>query len=509
MKLSNYIKTLSASKQEKIRKRIKKSMNDQEKALMDQIKSMMEQGLGRPTIAKNLGMSEYKAKKLMTQIRDTVKLAPSGSHVDDVFTQVQELVGQGLTEIQIAKQLNITVNSAVYWSNKAKSGSTKYNRVDSVRGLLDKGYETYDIAKKYKSTPVTTAKLVRKAENDFDPLKNWVQRTAKTGIRYSELKKILNLTSLDKAKEVITDNFPGCFIVETKVKDDVFLIPVYSSAKDVEWLGSVGAKKPFDYYVSPEGNYMYVKVDDNLPEDTLEFYHTTDNHLGSRGHISELHNDLLDIIGENPNAFTFIGGDMTTQNHRTSVADPMDQYMRNTEQILGAVKALKRVSHKTLDWVGSNHDDDRANKVAQIRPGQIMANMLQVPYFPGRVIIDIEWRGVRKTILHAHNLGRASTEAAIVEEVKKICSMYAFPIHMVALGHTHNAWKRRLEIIDSSLGRGLINASTWVCNAGSTEGRTGTWVEKEGMRPTPQDVIYYSIREDGKDWATEIPVHNV
>ena len=477
--------------------------------LVQQVQDLLQKGAGRPTIAKALGITEHQAMKLMKEAKTALAVPPDETAAPDtIAASVAAMVKEGLTEIQIAKKLNITVNSAVYWATKSRAGSTKLNKIDSVRGLLDRGYQTYDIAKAYKDSPASTVRNIRKAENNYDPMRDWVQKAAKTGVRFSELKKALNLKDLDQAKSIITENFPDCFIVETQLKDDVFLIPMFNSANDIEWLNGPNPAKRFTYFVSVEKNYMYVKVDDNLPEDTLEFYHTTDQHIGSRGHISALHNDLLDIIQDSPNAFTAVGGDLGVFNTRVSVADPMDQYLRNTEQVKEIVKSMKRVSHKTIDWVGSNHDDDRCDRTAQIRPGEIMSSMIQVPYFPGQVIIDIEWRGIRKTILHTHNLGKAHTEAAIVEAVKKTCSMYGFGINAVFLGHTHNGFKRRIEMLGKSLGRGIESSSTWICNAGASEGRTGTWIEKEGMSPSPQDVIYWSMREDGKDWATEIPVHN-
>jgi len=493
--------------------KVKLTMDDKISQVIQQVQNLLQQGLGRPTIAKTLGISEHKAGKLMKEAKasgEVFQKAVSGvtGVLDSTLETVSTLVAEGLSEIQIAKQLGISLNSAVYWSKRSKAGSTKLNKIDAVRGLLDKGYETYDIAKAYQASPASTVRNVRKAENDFDPMQDWVRKAAKTGVRYSELKKNLNIKSLDKAKEIITENFPDCFIVETKLKDDIFLIPVFNSSNDIEWLNGPNKDKRFTYYVSVEENYMYIKIDDNLPEDTIEIFNVSDVHIGSRGHVANLYSDFLDIIKDNPNAFAMIGGDLTTQNHRTSVADPMDQYMRNTEQIKEAVRSLKRVNHKIFDWVGSNHDDDRADRVAQIKPGQIMASMTQVPYFPGQVIIDIEWRGIRKTILHAHNMGKAFSEEAILAAVKRTCSGYGFPINAVYLGHVHHGFQRRLEMRDKVLGRGIVNSSTWIINAGATEGRTGTWIEKEGMAPATQDIVYWSLRDDGKDWATNIPVHN-
>lgn len=488
--------------------KVKPNMADKISQQLQQVKDLLLKGAGRPAIARALGITEHKAMKLMKEAK-TETLPVESKNEIGMLEIVTDMVNNGKSEIQIAKELNITVNSAVYWCQRARAGSTKYSKVDGVRGLLDQGYETYDVAKAYKSSLATTIRLVKQAENKYDPVKDWVLKAAKTGILFSELKKSLNISSVEKAKEILKENFPDCFVVETKLEKDTFLIPVYSSAMDIEWLAGPNKNKRFEYYVSPEKNYMYIKVDDNLPEDTIEIYNISDVHIGSRAHVSGLYKDLLDIIQDNPNSLAGIGGDMGTFNHRTSVADPMDQYLRNTEQMLTIVKSVKRISHKVIDWVGSNHDDDRTDRVAQVKPGEIMANMTAVPFFAGQVIIDIEWRGVRKTILHSHNLGKAFSETAILEAVKKTCSSFGFMINAVLLGHTHNGFRRRIETRGKTLGRGMAADSTWILNAGACEGRTGSWVEKEGLSPAPQDIVYYSIREDGKDWATEIPVNNI
>ena len=158
-----------------------------------------------------------------------------GKQDHDLYKKVHALLSEGKSVIEISKELDITLNSTLYWANKVNG---KSNLVDEIRKALDSDtYETYDLAKKYTKTPAAIKRLVEKAELQYSPADSWVKKAAKSGIRFSKMKLELGVKSLDRAKEILQENFKKCFIVSVPFgNDDYILMPVHSSKDDVEWV---------------------------------------------------------------------------------------------------------------------------------------------------------------------------------------------------------------------------------------------------------------------------------
>jgi len=215
------------------------------------------------------------------------------------------------------------------------------------------------------------------------------------------------------------------------------------------------------------------------------------------------------MILEDPGAFAVLGGDLTETITKMCVADPAEQFLDNTEQVSDVVKVLLPIAHKILGSTWGNHDGGRLEKAGQFDPGRIIAQMLCVPYFRVRSIIDLEFRGVIKRISLVHKYRRAFSIAAIESEVKKIQAYSPFVVNCYFSGHNHKSFILPQESLSLISGKGFETNRWYIANAGSFTIRTGSYVEKDGYAPTPQDVVYYTFDDQGNDVCDSIPIKSI
>lgn len=480
------------------------------KELLLKIKKLQEEGYGKLRIAKELELPMTKLNDLLKELtanppKESAKPAPTIVHKteEDTHKRVARLVDRGTSVIDIAKELDITLNSALYWVDKVKRGG-KHSVVDEIRKALDsESYETYDLAKRYTKSPTAIKRLVKRAEMDFSPVDDWIKQASRRGVLYSRLKRELGIKSLDKAKQVVKDAFKDCFIVVTpQGKEDYILMPIHSSKEEIEWSNSHEGKRKFDYHISPEGNYMCVKFHEDFKAEDIVIWNLTDLHEGSNFFRPKVLDSIIELISSKPNHFAVLGGDLTETLTKISVGDPMDQYLTNSEQLLAIVKRLRPIAHKIIAYRGGNHCVDRLVKAGSFNQGPVIGSMLGVPFFDVRVTIDIFYGTTRKTITLEHRYGNAFSAGAVEAAIDKVQAYNTFFVNCIFVGHNHRAHVLPKESLELLVGEGFVARRWWIANGGSTMQRTGSYAEKANYGPTPQDFVYYTFNtETGHDEA--------
>lgn len=420
------------------------------------------------------------------------------------FSTVSSLMELGLGSTKIGQALGLAESTVRYHMDKVRLNLTRATSVDKVREMLDTNSDAYDIAKALNRSVPATISLIKKAECQFSPVDEWVKKASKNGVLFSRMQEQLKIKSLDKAKEVILANFPGCFVVELREENDTRLVPVYDSRKEVEYLHIDTNKKPFNYYVSPAKNYMLIKVDDNYGENELVLPYLSDLHIGSEHHRPEILASLIKWIGSTPGMIPLLGGDLIENISKQSAGRIDEQYSNPNEQVTEACKRLESIAHLIPFSVSGNHED-RVERFSGFDLGAVIADLLKTPYFRSYVVMDIMWRDVRKTIYATHKFGRGSYSIAQVEaSVLKLRQTTNYHCSAYYGGHSHVSFVLPKESIELVPGRGFQHERWYILNNGSTTRRTGGY--GESFPPGPQDMVYTTLDESGTIHAHSIPI---
>ena len=488
-------------------------MDKKQEKLLNSIRKLVQQGYGRIKVARELNISPTTSGRLIAKLRSEEELPKAARDAGGISTEkkqaqkgmveiVKTLVHEGKGCRKVAQELGISEGSAGYWINRAKGELSP--SLDKVHSFMEPGdKDTYDIAKRFKTSPVSANNYIKKINDTYSPVDDWVKKASKSGVLFSKLKEVLGVKNLNKAREIVKDNFPGCYISELKKGEDVLLTPIPDSSGEFEAIKiNIEPKKDlFTYYVSPWKNYMHVKFNDDLPGDSIKIWNLSDQHIGSKACRTDVLKKCIAAIGEDPMSFIQLGGDEIENSSRSSAGHPHDQYLTPAEQIAEAVKMYSDVAYKIVDIVDGNHES-RGDRFADIDITLIFGEMLKAPHFKLGVFIDYEWRGVTIRQYHTHRHGSAYDDSAIKKECKKLLSQIASPIHFISSGHTHEAWQSRIETSTIVTGRGLETVDTWIINAGSFTQDTGTYSEKYGK--SPKDLTYFEFNSSGDYWPGSI-----
>ena len=424
-----------------------------------------------------------------------------------LLAKVKDLVSQKKGRVIIARELNISDSMAfrlikeVRGSNPQLEPASKSTVADTVKQMLDEEADVYDIAKSLNRSVSSTITLVKKATNKYSPAEDWMKKAAKSGVLFSKLKSELKIKDIDRAVEILEENFPGCFVVRSKAENgDVVLTPVTDSQSYLERLDVTTKDRPFKVSMV-SSNYLVVKVDDNIPADKLTIYDLTDIHVGAAKFRREEFKAVVEQIKNDPGGLVLLGGDSIEAAHKLSVADPLEQTENINEQVNDFIQLVIPISDRLIASSWGNHCGGRFEKYTQMDLSRVIASMLKVPYFRERSIIDVHWRGTMKRLSLAHKYGNALRWPQIESAVEKIMSWSNYKIDCFYSGHNHESRfvPKNIDILVP--GRGLQTSRYFICNGGSFLGRRETYASKEDYPPTPQDVVYYGFDGEGNDFA--------
>ena len=478
--------------------------------LLVKVRELFNSGYGKIKISKELDISLTLVSKLLedksTVVPVTKPTTKQNLEDENMLTKVAGLISKGLGIIEISKELDITVNSALYWSNKVQNGG-KANLVDEIRKALDKdSFETYDLAKRYTKTPAAINRLVRKAEMEFSPAADWVRTAAKKGIKYSRLQRELKVKTLERAKEIVQEAFKDCFVITTPYQDDYILTPVYSSKEETEWINIDTSKRKFDYYVSPEGNYMTVKFHDSIEANKIRIVQLSDIHVGSIYFRKGLFERAIKDIKKDPNCFVVLTGDVIECIAKATAGGSWEQYSNINEQVEEFVQLVKPIEDRIIFSVAGNHED-RVERLSEFSLSRVIANILKVPFFNVMAFIDLHFKDQKYTVAATHFYAKnLFGQAQIVTRVKQIMSNNVYPVNIFLSGHTHTSFIQCEYTATIVPGKGKVPFEYIVANSGSFTQHTGSYSEKAGYYWSPQGVINFSVDNEGnlEVWQTKI-----
>jgi hypothetical protein len=411
----------------------------------------------------------------------------------DLLDSVRELVSEGLGRCKIADKLCISKSVATRLIKQVREKEEL-----PVSPYATYGEDYYSIAKDRK-VGLKAAKTYYQKNNDvYDPMgESFRFQVSRGGVTLNHMKKEFAITGRDRALEIIKEEFPTSFIVETNLEDgDIHFMPIEDQGASLQ--KPTPPPKKFKYWVAPTKNYMTVKFDDDLPGDEIKIYHLTDVHIGSKYFRGEKFDEVLDGIANDPMAFALLGGDMIEVITKASIADPMEQDLTINQQVNAFVHKLGRIQHKVLYSVGGNHDQGRTFKTCEFDLAEAMAAMIDVPYSNVRTTIDLNFRGVNKRISLTHRYGNAHSVAAVEGAVKKAMSFSTFHTDAFLSGHNHRAFLISLDSTVLIPGRGFYTDRSLIINGGSFTTQTGSYGEVTGYPPSPQDQYIFKFNTQGK-----------
>lgn len=505
--------------------------------LFKEVYRLVKQGYGRAIIQRELGLSQKKTENMIKAVREKYpQLPPAGTsrnrklHINighNVHTapqvkkknikkallkeknidKVEALLEEGLGCTRISDLLGMPENTVSRYITQSKTKLKKLTRSMLLEEKMLETDDIYELCKSMSTSPSGLKQLISKKEGTFNPAGSAVKKLVSKSSRYSQIKKEFgNKISLARAKEIILDNFPNHFIVETKLPDgDIQLTPIKDSSSNIEWLNNK-LDRDFKYYVNDDSNYMSVLFNDKLPGSEITIFNITDIHVGSKAFRKELLVDVINYIKDTPMAFFVIGGDSIEAITKMSVGDPIEQYSSINDQAVEAVKLFKPIAHKCIAMEWGNHCGGRTEKAAQFDLARMMAQMLGVPYFRSRVTIDLNFRATEKRISLAHKYKNAIHPTAVVKEVKTIAQDLSYNINCWFSGHSHQAYIVPIETTILMPGQGFMQERNYVANGGSFVKYTGTYAEKEGYGPQPQDLVYFTFNDKGDHNAASVPI---
>jgi hypothetical protein len=158
-----------------------------------------------------------------------------------------------------------------------------------------------------------------------------------------------------------------------------------------------------------------------------------DVHIGNKQHDSALLAKHLKWIADTPNVITWNGGDMI-ENITPQQGDMGHTTLSPEEQIVEATKILAPIQHKMLFSMSGNHEA-RTFRGSQVSSAKMLADNLQLPYFPDYCFLTIRWRGQNFRILAHHGAGGAQSPGAQLNAARKELA-WTSP-DLIWTGHLH------------------------------------------------------------------------
>lgn len=108
-----------------------------------------------------------------------------------------------------------------------------------------------------------------------------------------------------------------------------------------------------------------------------------DVHVGALTHHDKLFKKTIELIARVPNFYAIIGGDGTESCGMHTKGSVFDERSHGYDQVKELRNKLRPIRDKILFVRSGNHGADRAMKNNKMAPEEILADLLDVPYFRG------------------------------------------------------------------------------------------------------------------------------
>lgn len=495
-------------------------------SILDKVTALLEAGEGRFAVSQALSCSLAGAEYIMglakakifdddvaieeDNVRDEIRRLRDRREQErqERYNYVKRLMDDGLGSPQIADAVGIPLASVEslmteirqndFTSNRMMSKQEKFNTIDQ---LTDAGRSTFAVARALDVSPGTAQKLVKKVKGKLDLNADSFRLAIARRCTLNQLINKFGVKNNDEVTKLIAEFFPKHLLYTKVLPDgDHSYTVVPDTTNHFDWLSSNLGTSRFKFSLAPEENYLFVRFDEDVEE--VRIYNLTDVHVGHK-HFDEAR-FIADIerIRLDPNGYAVLGGDIFEWAHKNSVGDPWEQVISPMEQVAKSARLLMPIRHKILGYRSGNHDKGRG-KLVGADLAEVLATILQVPYFKVETFIQLVVKNQLFTVVLDHGHSGGSLQS-ILRDAEKFKESTCFFAHAHMSGHVHNAQVIPRMVRNLEIGRGLIMQRTYTVIGGSYLNYTGTYAEEAKYSPTPQDLTYFWGTADGAYGAAKI-----
>jgi len=262
-------------------------------------------------------------------------------------------------------------------------------------------------------------------------------------------------------------------------------------------------KRSWDLRIAEDGDpYMWAQFHDNTKE--IRIVPLFDAHYGHVGHRHEKFLSYIRWIAETEGIYVILGGDDMENALDDGRGYSYDQEFHPEKQMTDMVKFLAPIAHRILCMTPGNHEQRTKNR-SGIDPTMYIADMLNVPYFTGPIILDALWKGYRWGYHIFHGRGNSQTKGGKHNAAARPVR-FTDNINFYISGHTHDPMvNTETRLVRDPVNCRLLEQSYWVIVAQSFLRWKGTYAYIAGYAPPGKggvSTILYPNGEYKADFST-------
>lgn len=217
-------------------------------------------------------------------------------------------------------------------------------------------------------------------------------------------------------------------------------------------------------------------LNDNLvsvryTDDYIYLADISDIHVGNAYHNQKAFESFIADVQSIPNMYVIIGGDSTDSSSLQSASSVYEETIHGSEQIIKVKELLEPIKDRILFIRSGNHGYERALKQGKVIPEQLLAYLLDKPFFHGHASAFINVNENCYTVGTWHNSKRPNA-------VEWIQSDITFFEHVHKRGH-----ERKVVAEPNKYTKSWTVKERFDVQAGSFLGWGGYSADK-GYRPT-------------------------
>lgn len=238
---------------------------------------------------------------------------------------------------------------------------------------------------------------------------------------------------------------------------------------------------------------LLVTIPDDWPfVELVPFY---DVHFGHRLHASEQFMRHINWLAARPYALGWDGGDIW-ENAIVGAPGIFDQNTDPQAQFEGAVEFFYHVREKLLFAIPGNHEA-RTARVAGFDVARILAQRLDIQYFPDYCFCTIRWRGNNFRIAAHHGTGAAQTPGGQRNAARKDMPWVEADLYWT--GHLHQPIVDLVARFDFDQRSNLmVQRNSLVIISPSYLSYFGGYGAAKRLSPGVTGLIPVTLQEDGR-----------
>jgi len=226
----------------------------------------------------------------------------------------------------------------------------------------------------------------------------------------------------------------------------------------------------------------------NFKSSNLNIYGLTDIHFGAVSFDKDKFNKIISMIKKDPKALFFLNGDaleFIPPNYKIS---QKGQSMDGEEQIYGFINLLKPIAKKCIFVREGNHEQ-RLERVSDIRVSRIIAEALNVPFYPNSGYTTIKYKNNKIVLASGHGTQNGDNELKRMREIYRDADVYF-------LGHNHELKANFHKTIGLNKQDEEMEVRKWFVRGGSFLKYDGYAREKH-LPPATTGCVIIKANENG------------